>query len=106
MSARGIELKHWRLWLRSVHRDAGYVVVGLTFVYALSGLAINHVSQWNPNFREYQKTYELGAPLAAPRDTPDGPNDDEAKQQVLTRLGISETPRDVYRSTPEQLEIE
>ena len=29
--------QHWRPWLRAMHRDIGYVAVGLTFVYALSG---------------------------------------------------------------------
>ena len=33
-----------RPWLRAVHRDAGYFGVGLTLVYALSGLAVNHIA--------------------------------------------------------------
>ena len=34
----------WRAWLRAFHRDIGYVAVGLTFIYALSGIAVNHRS--------------------------------------------------------------
>ncbi|WP_088654890.1 PepSY-associated TM helix domain-containing protein [Geofilum rhodophaeum] len=31
-----------RLWLRRIHRDAGYLVVGITLVYALSGIFLHH----------------------------------------------------------------
>jgi uncharacterized protein len=85
-----------RIWLRSLHRDAGYVAVGLTLVYALSGLAVNHISDWDPNFQNYEKTHELG-PLAG---------DDEAiSSAVLRKLGIDATPQEIYRAAPEQLDI-
>jgi hypothetical protein len=83
----------WRALLRAVHRDVGYAAVGLTFVYAVSGLAVNHVAQWDPNFVNSTATHELGAPL---------PDDDEAaKATVLSKLGISDTPREVYREGDE-----
>jgi hypothetical protein len=80
---------HWRLWLRALHRDIGYTAVGLTFVYAVSGLAVNHRADWDSDFRRSTATHELGAPL--PQD------DDAAKALVLSRLRIEETPREVYR---------
>lgn len=40
-----------RRWLRAIHRDLGYLCVGLTFVYAISGLAVNHIEDWEPNQR-------------------------------------------------------
>jgi uncharacterized protein len=86
----------WRALLRAVHRDVGYAAVGLTFVYAVSGLAVNHVAAWDPNFVNSTTTHELGGPI---------PEDDEsAKTQVLGRLGIPEAPREVYREGDE-LEI-
>jgi len=88
----------WRAWLRAFHRDIGYLVVGLTFVYAVSGLAINHLADWNPNFKEYERIHELGGPLPA--------DDDAAIAVVLERLGIEATPRDAYRAAPDQIEIE
>jgi len=33
-----------RTWLRAIHRDVGYSAVGLTIVYAASGIAVNHVA--------------------------------------------------------------
>ncbi len=84
---------NWRLLLRAVHRDVGYAAVGLTFVYAVSGLAVNHVASWDPNFENTTTTHELGAPL---------PDDDAAaKAQVLAKLGIEQEPREVYREGDE-----
>jgi hypothetical protein len=53
----------WRPRLRGLHRDFGYLVVGLTFVYAASGLAVNHIEDWDPNFTQFERTHELAAPL-------------------------------------------
>jgi hypothetical protein len=79
----------WRALLRAVHRDAGYAAVGLTFVYASSGIAVNHVADWDPNFHNATSTHELGGPL---------PEDDAAASRfVLDRLGIHDAPRESYR---------
>jgi uncharacterized protein len=41
----------WRKWNRIVHRDLGYFFFGMTIIYAISGIAINHLKQWDPNFK-------------------------------------------------------
>jgi hypothetical protein len=86
----------WRPLLRAVHRDVGYTAVGLTFVYALSGIAVNHIAQWDPNFRDTTTTHEVGPALAA--------DDQEAARQVSAKVGVDEAPREVYREGDE-LEI-
>jgi hypothetical protein len=74
--------KRWRAWLRAVHRDLGYLAVGLTFVYALSGIAINHVGQWDPNFKSVVETSTLEGPY---------PDEEEALgAKVATSLGVAE----------------
>jgi len=86
----------WRAWLRAFHRDIGYAAVGLTFVYAVSGLAVNHIAAWDSNFQKSTGTHEIGGPL---------PDDDvAAKAMVLSKLGIDTEPREVYREGDE-LEI-
>jgi uncharacterized protein len=40
----------WRKWVRILHRDIGYIVAGLTLIYAISGIAVNHTADWNPNY--------------------------------------------------------
>lgn len=88
-----------RPWLRAVHRDVGYLAVGLTFVYALSGLAVNHITDWadgDPSFHTYSEVREVG-PLAG---------DDQAiADHLRRRLGVEQSPREIYRAGDEQLDI-
>lgn len=35
---------------RVTHRDVGYLIAGLTIIYAVSGIALNHKHDWNPNY--------------------------------------------------------
>jgi hypothetical protein len=39
-----------RKWNRILHRDLGYIFFGMTIIYALSGIALNHLKEWNPNY--------------------------------------------------------
>jgi len=39
-----------RKWNRVTHRDLGYFFFGLTLIYAISGIALNHTEDWNPNY--------------------------------------------------------
>lgn len=83
--------------LRLLHRDIGYLLVGLTFVYALSGLAVNHVGDWDPNFTQIDREHRLERPLPV--------DDQRAAEQVLEQLGRRERPKEVYRATERQLDI-
>jgi hypothetical protein len=91
--------KAWRPWLRAMHRDVGYVAVGLTFIYALSGLAVNHItafSDGDPSFSTYSTTHELG---------PFTGDDQAIADELKRRLGIVATPREIYRGAPDELEV-
>ncbi len=85
--------KRWRSWLRAVHRDAGYLAVGLTVIYAVSGLAINHIADWDPNFVSYTRERTI-APIAA--EVPD----DVAIAEATKALGVG-PPRSTYRAGDE-----
>lgn len=85
--------KRWRGWLRAVHRDFGYLAVGFTIIYALSGIAINHISDWDPNFKARERSLTIAA---IPAELPD----DEAVKRVLAATGTG-TPDDVYRAGDE-----
>jgi len=87
----------WRPWLRALHRDLGYLAVGLTFVYALSGLAVNHLADWDPNFSNFEREFVVDAPL--PKD------EQEAAAMVLASASIEETPLDIYSPADGELEI-
>lgn len=46
---------------RVVHRDLGYFFCGTTIIYAISGLAVNHVGDWNPSFIIARQTIQVEA---------------------------------------------
>jgi len=54
----------WRHLFRVLHRDIGYVAVALTLAYGLSGIAVNHLDHWNPNYRFAERSVDIG-PLPA-----------------------------------------
>ena len=51
--------KRWRAWLRAIHRDVGYLAVGFTIIYAISGIAMNHVDDWNYNYNAKERTVQI-----------------------------------------------
>jgi len=81
----------------ATHRDVGYFIAGLTVIYAVSGIAVNHIDDWNPSYVVRSEVVELG-PL------PDAPTE-ELAAEVLRRLGIDERPRSVVRMAPLQLKV-
>jgi len=98
--ARAVSTRsRWKLrpWLRALHRDFGYLVVGLTVIYALSGLAVNHVKDWDPSFRQVERTHQVRGPISE--------DDEEAGRAVLAELGVQQTPREVFRVDDTQLDI-
>jgi hypothetical protein len=42
--------KQLRKFNRATHRDLGYFFVGMILIYSISGIAINHLDDWNPNY--------------------------------------------------------
>ncbi len=43
-------MKQLRKWSRILHRDIGFFFIGATLIYAISGIAVNHIKDWNPNY--------------------------------------------------------
>lgn len=53
---------NWRKWNRVIHRDFGYLFFGMTIIYCLSGIAINHMKDWNPNYVIVTQEIQLDIP--------------------------------------------
>jgi hypothetical protein len=87
----------WRKWNNILHRDIGYVIVGLTLVYAVSGIAVNHTADWNPNYVVARRGVEIG-PL-------EGTTREELVALARERLQLAEEPRTVFRPDPETLQL-
>jgi len=52
----------WRKWFRVIHRDFGYLFFGMTIIYSLSGIALNHLNDWNPNYIVTTYDFEIQNP--------------------------------------------
>jgi hypothetical protein len=86
--------KRWRAWLRAIHRDIGYLAVGFTVIYALSGIAMNHIDDWDPNFHATELTRTI-APIT------DDVTDAEATRRIAAAAGAAGKLDDVYRAGDE-----
>lgn len=49
-----------RKLLRILHRDLGYFIVGMTIVYALSGIFLNHRHDFNPDYKIFISEFNAG----------------------------------------------
>ena len=81
----------------ATHRDVGYFFAGLTVMYAVSGVAVNHIDDWNPNYVIRREVVDVGVlPFASAAET---------GAEVLRRMGVAEQPRSMSRMGPDQLKI-
>ncbi|HER07526.1 MAG TPA: hypothetical protein ENO20_01325 [Bacteroides sp.] len=61
----------WRKWNRWLHRELGYLFFGMTIIYGLSGIALNHhvARHWDPDIISRSDSYTYPSPLT--RDSVD-----------------------------------
>lgn len=88
-----------RKWNRVIHRDLGYLAVGLTLIYAISGFVVNHVQDWNPNYEISHIKSNIGK-IELSSD-----NLDETVKDVLSKLFLSNNYKTTFRPEPEILRI-
>ncbi len=87
----------WRKWNNVLHRDVGYAIVAMTLVYGVSGIAVNHTADWNPNYARSKETVTL-APVT-------GTTAEEMKQNVMRQLNLTEEPKSIFRPDPETIQL-
>jgi hypothetical protein len=89
----------WRKWVRILHRDIGYIAAGLTLIYAISGIAVNHTADWNPNYYIEKSTTKID-PIAdsvlASR---------ESVFEILKKLGEKGKLKSSFSPDPNSLNI-
>ena len=88
---------NWRRLNNVLHRDLGYLAAGLTLVYAVSGVAVNHREDWNPSWKvEVEKRSFAPVPV----------EDRETMTAALVeRLALPGPPRSSFRSAPHLVEL-
>lgn len=90
----------WRRWNHILHRDVGYFCIGLTIIYAVSGIAVNHLSHdFNPSYTIEKSTKSI-SPLA-PGKSPDR----NYTEMVLHELEISEHLKNGAMLSPETIRL-
>lgn len=89
----------WRWWLHAIHRDVGYFCVGLVLLYAVSGIAVNHIDDWNPSWSIARVKGQI-APIAT-----DGVGDEDLARRALQQLELEPTWRSLFLPEPGTLRI-
>jgi hypothetical protein len=88
---------NWRHWNTVLHRDIGYVLVALTIIYSVSGIAVNHIRDWNPNYK-FERVEQRFEPI--PITTRD-----EMVALAVERLELPGPPVESFRSEPGVLQL-
>lgn len=84
---------------RVIHRDLGYLFCSMCLIYGLSGIAMNHLRNWNPSY------IINNSQLSAPANLL---NQEMTKDQVTTllhELNITNSYKKHYYPKPEILKI-
>ena len=92
-------MKQVRKWSRILHRDIGFFFIGTTLIYAISGIALNHMGDWNPNYSVEINHFETSINL---EKTP------SVKNNILTMLDnidAESTYKSHYYPTPNTLKV-
>lgn len=75
---------------RVTHRDVGYIITGMTIIYAFSGIALNHKHDWNSNYIIDQRTFTTDIKFT--RDS----TNEEKVYQLLEELGETKNFKTSY----------
>ena len=89
----------WRRWLRAIHRDIGYILTGLTVIYSVSGIAVNHVDEWNPNYIIEKKTSFLKL------DDKDKSSTQSIVSAIMNKAGGNEKLKNSFRPDSNSIKI-
>jgi uncharacterized protein len=88
---------NFRKTCRWLHREFGFAVAGLTLIYAISGVAVNHTHQWNPSYKPTVTRFTI-APVGMGVT-------EEISAKVTSQLPLTEPVKSVWRSAPDQMRV-
>lgn len=84
---------------RATHRDLGYFFAAVTVIYALSGIALNHRKDWNPNYSIERTEHQVTVP--ADLQT----NEKNAVEAILSQIGQEKNYRKYYFPNSGELKV-
>lgn len=92
---------NWRKLNRWIHRELGFLFFGMTIVYGISGIALNHsvARHWNPGIITHSSTFQYPEPV--------GKNDVDRKviEKILDITRQEANYKQYYFPDPEHLMI-
>lgn len=87
----------WRKWNNILHRDIGYVIAALTIIYSISGVAVNHIEEWNPNYTIEKELLKIEPIATQDRDS--------LVAEAMHKLSLEDEPENSYRPDRETLQL-
>ncbi len=90
---------NWRKVNNVLHRDVGYFFFGMCIIYAISGIALNHISDWDPNYIIENKSVQVD---------PESVNSSMTGEQVkamLSQLDVEKKIKKHYYPNPQTLKV-
>lgn len=88
-----------RKLIRLLHRDVGYIAFGLTIIYSVSGIAVNHVNDWNPNYIITKDT------LSIPQNLDSTFSSEMLVEKLISSYKLNDSVKSYFRSNPHSLDI-
>lgn len=89
----------WHKLNNLLHRDIGYFFVGMTLIFAISGIAINHMDDWNPNYIIKNEVHIISMELLKSEA------DKETAKEILKKAGESSNYKFHYYPRTDELQI-
>jgi hypothetical protein len=89
----------WRKWNNIIHRDLGYLCFGLTIIYVISGVAVNHIHDWNPTYAIERVTSSVDLNSVDPSDN------NALALTVLSQLDERAPLKNIFRADANTLKI-
>lgn len=91
-------VKQLRKWSRILHRDIGFLFVGASLIYGLSGIMLNHLKDWNPSYTVENKEFTTDIIFSQE-------NINEKILELIKELKISDKYKSHYYPTTEVLRV-
>lgn len=90
---------NWRKLNNILHRDVGYFFFGMSIIYGLSGIALNHISDWDPNYDIQNKSINVDPAIL------NGSMTSEEVESVINSLNVKKKIKKHYYPTNRTLKV-
>ena len=102
---------NWRKLNRILHRDIGYFFFGMSIIYGISGIALNHIDDWDPSYQIRNEETRIEPSLLQPGLTSRGGLTGEpglTREEaisILQAVNVSNRHKSHYFPAPNTLKI-